>query len=84
MIASPVWTGGTLEWSFIVGGGAWIVVQAIVFSGSALEWVSFATALVAAGIAAVGLTIHEMTTERVVEELSVVSAGERPQRAARA
>ena len=53
--------------------GVWSIVQAIVFEGSTLEWVSFATAAVAALIATVGLTVHELTTERVVHELSVVS-----------
>ena len=51
----------------------WSIVQAIVFTGSTLEWVSFATAAVAALLATVGLTIHELTTERVVHELSVVT-----------
>ena len=53
--------------------GVWSIVQAIVFEGSTLEWVSFATAAAAALLATVGLTIHELRTERVVHELSVVS-----------
>ena len=53
--------------------GVWSIVQAIVFEGSTLEWVSFTTAAVGALLATVGLTIHELTTERVVHELSVVS-----------
>jgi hypothetical protein len=100
VVASHVWTGGTMEWLFIVGGivmlalaaaglaseratqraldgvlallGIWSIVEAIVFTGSTLEWVSFATAIAAAVIATIGLTLHEMTTERVVHELSVV------------
>ena len=52
--------------------GVWSIVQAIVFTGSTLEWVSFTTAAVAALLATVGLTIHELTTERVVHELSVI------------
>ena len=64
--------------------GLWSIVEAIVFTGNNLEWVSFATALVAAGIATVGLLIHEMTTERVVHELSVVTDDDRLSRAARA
>jgi hypothetical protein len=54
--------------------GVWAIVEAIVFSGSTLEWVSFATAAAAALLATVGLTVHEMTTERVVHELSVITA----------
>ena len=53
--------------------GVWSIVQAIVFEGSTLQWVSFTTAAVAALLATVGLTIHELTTERVVHELSVAS-----------
>ena len=39
--------------------GVWSIVQAIVFEGSTLQWVSFTTAAVAALLATVGLTIHE-------------------------
>jgi hypothetical protein len=64
--------------------GIWSIVQAIVFTGTTLEWVAFATAAAAGLLATVGLTLHEMTTERVVHELSVVSADERLGRHARA
>jgi hypothetical protein len=105
VIVSLVWTGGTIQWLFVVGGivmialaanglirrsapqrtldgllavlGAWSIVQALVFSGSALEWISFATALGAAAIGTIGLMIHETKTERVVHELSVVGSEER-------
>ena len=111
VVASQVWTGGTLEWLFIVGGivmialaaialgqdagqqrnldvvlavlGVWSIVQAIVFTGTTLEWVSFATAAAAALLATIGLTLHEMTTERVVHELRVTSGSERADRSAR-
>ena len=53
--------------------GVWSIVQAIVFESSTLQWVSFTTAAVGALLATIGLTIHELTTERVVHELSVVS-----------
>jgi hypothetical protein len=110
VVASQVWTGGTLEWLFIVGGavmialaaagttgtnaqqraldgflglfGAWSVVEAIVFDGSTLKWFSFGTAIVAAALAVAGLLIHELTTERVVHELSVTNRGETPSRTA--
>jgi hypothetical protein len=57
--------------------GVWSIVQAIVFDGSTLQWVSFATAAAGAALATLGLVIHEATTERVVHELSVVSKEER-------
>jgi hypothetical protein len=53
--------------------GAWSIVEAIVFNGSTLQWVSFATACVGVAFAVIGLVIHETTTERVVHELSVTS-----------
>jgi hypothetical protein len=99
VVASQVWTAGTLEWLFIVGGavmvlvaaidaeamsrtqrgldgviallGVWSIVQAIVFDGSDLKWLSFATAVALAVLAAIGLIIHENSTERIVHELSV-------------
>src|SRR5262249_20126403 len=113
VLASQVWTGGTLEWLFIVGGvvmialaaiglvrerpsaqrgidalvallGVWSIVQAIAFTGSTLECVSFATAIGGAVLATAGLMIHEMTTERVVHELSVMPVEERLGHASRA
>jgi hypothetical protein len=57
--------------------GVWSIVQAIVFTGSTLEWVSFATAAAGALLATVGLSVHEATTERVVHELSVTGSEER-------
>ena len=106
VVATQVWTGGTLEWLFIAGGivmiglaaigisapsgaqraldgliallGVWSIVEAIAFEGSTLEWVSFWTALAGAAVAVIGLVIHEMTTERVVHELSVTHPADRP------
>lgn len=60
--------------------GVWSIVQAIVFSGSTLEWVAFATAAAGALLATAGLVLHEATTERVVHELSVIPAEERTHR----
>ena len=54
--------------------GAWMIVEALVLSGTVQKWWSFGAAVALAGVAAVGLTIHEMTTERVVHELSVTPA----------
>jgi len=51
--------------------GVWSIVQAIVFNGSDLEWFSFATAVALAGLATIGLIIHENGAERIVHELSV-------------
>ena len=51
--------------------GVWSIVQAIVFEGSNLEWFSFATAAALAGLATIGLIIHENSAERIVHELTV-------------
>jgi len=51
--------------------GAWTVVEALVFTGSELKWWSFGSACALAGLSVIGLAVHEMTTERVVHELSV-------------
>jgi hypothetical protein len=108
VVASQVWTGGTLEWLFIVGGavmilvaaidaeapspaqrgldgvigllGVWSIVQAIIFDGGDLKWISFATAAALALLATIGLVVHENSTERIVHELSVKP--ERPTTAA--
>ena len=56
--------------------GAWTVIEALVFGGSELKWWSFGSACALAGLSAIGLAIHEMTTERVVHELSVTSGRE--------
>jgi hypothetical protein len=56
--------------------GVWSIVQAFIFSNGTLEWISFAVAIALAALTTLGLMLHEMTTERVVHELSVVT-GER-------
>jgi hypothetical protein len=105
VVASQVWTGDTLQWLFVAGGvaavllaladtvrpsatqraldglialvGAWTIVEAFAFEGNNLEWWSFASAAALALLAAVGLGVHEMSTERVVHELSVSAGHER-------
>jgi len=61
----------------LVGNGAltlvglWSLVAALVFTGSTLSWLVFADALAVAAVALVSLTVHEVTTERVVHTLDV-------------
>jgi hypothetical protein len=62
----------------IVVLGVWSIVQAIVFTGDTLVWVSLATALAATLLAIAGLIANEAFTERVVHELQVKPAGTRP------
>jgi hypothetical protein len=51
--------------------GLWSLIAALVFTGSALTWLVFADALAVALVSLVDLTVHEMTTERVVHQLEV-------------
>jgi len=78
-LAQPAGPQRTID-AIVAVLGVWSIVQAIVFDGSTLQWVSFATALAGAALATLGLVIHEATTERVVHELSVVGAEDRVER----
>jgi hypothetical protein len=51
--------------------GVWSIVQAFVFNGSDLKWISFATASALAVLATIGLILHESSAERIVHELTV-------------
>jgi hypothetical protein len=110
VVASQVWTGGTLQWLFVAGGivmilvaeadairgrlgqraldgliallGAWTIVQALVYDGTSVKWISFACAAALALLSAIGLAAHEYTTERVVHELSVKTPHDRTRVAA--
>jgi hypothetical protein len=53
----------------IVGG--WTIVASQVFSQSDVQNLSLASALAIAGLATVGLTVHELDSERVVHSLEV-------------
>jgi hypothetical protein len=56
--------------------GIWTVVSSVVFAGSALGWLVFADAVALVVVALVELTVHEVTTERVVHTLVVSKTGE--------
>lgn len=51
--------------------GAWTIVASLVFSATTVLWLGFAGALGILGLALIGLTVHELTTERVVHSLEV-------------
>jgi hypothetical protein len=68
--------------ALVVGLGIWSIVEAIVFDGSALKWVSFWTALATAVVAASGLVIHELTAEQELGQAPGASGrGHMPQAA---
>ena len=74
-LAQPAGPQRTLD-ALLAVLGVWSIVQAIVFDGSTLEWVSFASGIALAVLSVIGLVIHEASTERVVHELSVTPARE--------
>ena len=51
--------------------GAWTVAASLVFFPTTVVWLGFASAAAMVGLAVVGLTAHELTTERVVHSLEV-------------
>jgi peptidoglycan/LPS O-acetylase OafA/YrhL len=53
--------------------GIWAIVQAAIFQGDTMMWVSFGTAVAGGLLAIAGLIDHEMSTERVVHELQVTT-----------
>lgn len=59
--------------------GVLLILESLLASGSSLIWLSFAGALGVVALALAGLTLHELTTERVVHSFEP-SAGEREQR----
>lgn len=57
----------------IAGLGAWTIIAGLVFAGAAVTWLGFASGIAMVAIALVGLTLHELSTERVVHSLEVGS-----------
>lgn len=54
--------------------GAWTVVASLVFAGSTVTWLGFASGVALVGLAVTGLILHEISTERVVHSLEVRTA----------
>jgi hypothetical protein len=57
--------------------GAWTVVASLVFSLPTVAALAFASALGFVGLALIGLTAHELRTERVVHSLELGDQRER-------
>jgi hypothetical protein len=60
----------------IIGGltgviGAWTIVASLVFGLVTVQWLGFAAAVALVGLGVIGMTVHELTTERVVHSLQV-------------
>ena len=56
---------------------AWTIVESLVFSGALMVWLSFGAAAAIVAIGVVGLTVHELSTERVVHSLEDVRTPDR-------
>ncbi len=55
--------------------GALMVIESLLATGTSVQWLSFAGAAAVVALSLIGLTIHELSTERVVHSLEV--SGER-------
>lgn len=51
--------------------GAWTIVASLVFGGATVTWLGFASGVAFVALAIVGLTLHELSTERVVHSFEV-------------
>jgi hypothetical protein len=57
----------------IMALGILIVIEALLAAGSTVVWLSFAGGLAVLALTLIGLTVHELSTERVVHSLEVSS-----------
>lgn len=51
--------------------GAWTIVASLVFAGSVVTWLGFASGATLFALGLIGLTFHELSTERVVHSIEV-------------
>jgi hypothetical protein len=56
---------------------AWTIVETLVFSGTVMVWLTFGAAAAMLAIAAAGLILHELSTERVAHSLEDVRTHDR-------
>lgn len=69
----------------VAAAGAWTIVASLVFAGTAMTWLGFASGGAFVVLALAGLTAYERSTERVVHSLEVkAEPSPRAQEAARA
>ena len=55
----------------------WTVIASVVFGGATVIWLSFAEGIGFAALAAAGLMLHELSTERIVHTLEVEETSRR-------
>jgi hypothetical protein len=54
--------------------GAWTIVASQVFAGSTVTWLGFASGAALVGLGVAGLSVHELSTERVVHSFELRSS----------
>src|SRR5579884_2222725 len=59
--------------------GAWTIVASLVLAGATVTWLGFASGVAFVALALIGLTLHELVTERVVHSIEVRSAAAEPE-----
>jgi hypothetical protein len=59
--------------------GAWTIVASLVFAGSTVIWLGFASGVALFALGLLGLTLHELSTERVVHSIEVRTAMSDPE-----
>jgi hypothetical protein len=79
-VATTLRLRGSIGYAATALVGTWTIVSSTVFNGSTLGWLVFADALALVAIAVAELTVHEVSSERVVHTL-VVSRSEELQNA---
>ena len=58
--------------------GVWTIVASLVFAPTTVLWLGFASAIAFVVLGLIGLTVHELTTERVVHSLETGSEQRAP------
>jgi hypothetical protein len=54
--------------------GAWTIIASQVFAGEAVMWLGFASGVALVALSVVGLSAHELSTERVVHSFELRSS----------
>ena len=57
--------------------GIWTIIASMVFAGTAVTWLGFASGIGLVALAVAGLTLHELSSEHVVHSLAPSTTGAR-------
>ncbi len=56
--------------------GAWTIVETLIFTGTTNTWLAFSSGVAFVALALIGLTAHELSTERVVHSFEIATSDE--------